>query len=58
MHRRTLLKGALGGAAALATPFAAPAVAQPGRTATLRLVPQSDLVSLDPIWTTATASHG
>ena len=47
MHRRTLLKTA--GASLLASP----AVAQPGKTATLRLVPQANLTALDPIFTTA-----
>ncbi len=54
MHRRTLLKSAA------ASVLAAPAIAQPAATATLRFVPQANLVSLDPIWTTATvtANHG
>jgi peptide/nickel transport system substrate-binding protein len=54
MHRRTLLTGA---AASL---LAAPAIAQPARTATLKFIPQANLVSLDPIWTTATVTtnHG
>jgi peptide/nickel transport system substrate-binding protein len=51
MHRRTLLK-----AAALA-PLAAPAIAQPAKTAALRFIPQSNLASLDPIWTTATVTN-
>jgi peptide/nickel transport system substrate-binding protein len=53
MDRRTLLKGA---AASL---LAAPAVAQPAKTATLRFVPQANLTLLDPIFTTAavTANH-
>ena len=52
MRRRTLLKSA---AASL---LAAPAIAP--RANTLRFIPQSNLVSLDPIWTTATvtANHG
>jgi len=51
MRRRTLLATAT---ASLATP----ALGQ--RTTTLRFIPQSNLVSLDPIWTTATvtANHG
>ncbi len=54
MRRRTLLTSA---AASL---VAAPAIAQPARTSVLRFTPQSNLVSLDPIWTTATvtANHG
>jgi peptide/nickel transport system substrate-binding protein len=40
--------------------LAAPAIAQPTRATTLRFIPQSNLVSIDPIWTTATvtANHG
>ena len=54
MRRRTLL------ASASASLLAAPAIAQPARTATLKFIPQSNLVSLDPIWTTATitGNHG
>jgi peptide/nickel transport system substrate-binding protein len=53
MRRRTLLGTA-------ASVLAAPAIAQPARISTLRFIPQSNLVSLDPIWTTATvtANHG
>jgi peptide/nickel transport system substrate-binding protein len=51
MRRRTLLK-----AAALA-PLAAPAIAQPAKAATLRFIPQANLTSLDPIWTTATVTN-
>ena len=51
MHRRTLLvaSGAM---------LAAPALAQPARV--LKFVPQANLTSLDPIWTTAnvTRNHG
>jgi len=47
MRRRTLLQ------AAIAT-LAAPAIAQP--TPVLRFVPQANLTSLDPIWTTATVT--
>ncbi|WP_375457622.1 ABC transporter substrate-binding protein [uncultured Enterovirga sp.] len=51
MRRRTFLTGAT----AL---LAAPAIAQ--RTPVLRFVPQANLTSLDPIWTTATvtSNHG
>lgn len=56
MKRRTMLKSALAGAAALAAPRIGHAEAQ----TTLRFVPQADLASLDPIWTTADVSrnHG
>jgi peptide/nickel transport system substrate-binding protein len=56
MHRRTFLKASAAGAVALATP----AIAQPTRASTLRFVPQANLTSLDPIWTTATvtSNHG
>lgn len=54
MRRRTLLS------AAAASLLSAPAIAQPSRTSILRFIPQSNLVSLDPIWTTATVTtnHG
>src|SRR6187399_1165554 len=57
MRRRTLLKGAM---ATALTPLAAPAIAQSARVSTLRLIPQSNLTVLDPIWTTATVTgnHG
>ena len=51
MDRRTLLKGA---AVSL---LAAPALAQDQRAMTLRFVPQANLTSLDPIWTTATVTN-
>ena len=53
MRRRTLL-------AASAGLLARPALGQTARASTLRFIPQSNLVSLDPIWTTATvtANHG
>ena len=50
IRRRTLLAAAPAGLAALATP----ALAQP--TPVLRFVPQANLTSLDPIWTTATVT--
>jgi peptide/nickel transport system substrate-binding protein len=50
MDRRTLLKGAA------ASFLAAPAVAQPAKSATLRFVPQANLTLLDPIFTTATVT--
>src|ERR1700758_1628555 len=54
MNRRALLKGAA------ASFLAAPVVAQPSKTATLRFVPQANLTLLDPIFTTATvtSNHG
>jgi peptide/nickel transport system substrate-binding protein len=57
MRRRTFVTGA---AVAALTPLAAPAIAQPAKTRTLRLIPQSNLTVLDPIWTTATVTgnHG
>ena len=52
MQRRTFLAGA---AAALATPLARPALA--ANTKTLIFVPQANLTSLDPVWTTATVTR-
>jgi peptide/nickel transport system substrate-binding protein len=52
MQRRTFLAGA---AAALASPLARPAIA--GTTKTLSFVPQANLTSLDPVWTTATVTR-
>jgi peptide/nickel transport system substrate-binding protein len=52
MQRRTFVAGA--GASLLATP----ALAQPARANTLRMVPQASLTSLDPIWTTASVTTG
>ncbi len=49
MHRRTLL------AAAATLPL--PAIAQPAGSRTLVFVPQANLTSLDPIWTTATVTR-
>jgi peptide/nickel transport system substrate-binding protein len=55
MLRRDLLKAA---AAAAALPAAA--IAQPAQARLLKAVPQANLTSLDPIWTTAnvTRNHG
>jgi peptide/nickel transport system substrate-binding protein len=55
MRRRTMLAAAVGAAA---LPRAA--AAQAARARTLRMVPQANLTSLDPIWTTAniTRNHG
>jgi ABC-type transport system substrate-binding protein len=59
MHRRSLLTGVGAATAAAATPprFA---IAQPAQTRLLKMVPQANLTSLDPIWTTAniTRNHG
>lgn len=54
MKRRDLLTGA---AAATIT---APALAQPAQNRVLKFVPQANVTSLDPIWTTAnvTRNHG
>jgi peptide/nickel transport system substrate-binding protein len=49
MKRRSVLQAALAGAAALASP----AIVRAQSATTLKFVPQSDLGSLDPIWTTA-----
>ena len=58
MQRRSLIHAA--GGAALAGAVRAPALAQGSATRTLRVVPQANLTSLDPIWTTAvvTRNHG
>ena len=49
MKRRDVLKSTLAGAVALAAPRIAHAEAQ----RVLQFIPQSDLASLDPVWTTA-----
>jgi peptide/nickel transport system substrate-binding protein len=56
MHRRHLLASA----AVAAGSLAAPGLAQPARSRVVRFVPQANLTSLDPIWTTAavTENHG
>ncbi len=58
MHRRTFTTGATSLALG-ATGLAAPAIAQ-GAARVLRFVPQSNLASPDPVWTTATiaTTHG
>jgi peptide/nickel transport system substrate-binding protein len=58
MQRRSLIRGA--GAGALAGTVRAPALAEGSAARTLRVVPQANLTSLDPIWTTAivTRNHG
>ncbi|WP_408021714.1 ABC transporter substrate-binding protein [Siccirubricoccus phaeus] len=57
MRRRELLGG--GAAAALAAPLAAPrfANAQGAAGRVLKFVPQANLTSLDPIWTTANVTR-
>lgn len=59
MHRRALLKSAAT-LVAMRGAVAAPAIAQPAKTATLRFVPQANLTLLDPVFTTATvtSNHG
>jgi peptide/nickel transport system substrate-binding protein len=52
IHRRSLLAGA-GMAAGLAAAPSRFAIAQPARQQVLKLVPQANLTSLDPVWTTA-----
>jgi peptide/nickel transport system substrate-binding protein len=54
LHRRSLLVTPL----VLAAPLPAPA--QTGRARLLKFVPQANLTSLDPVWTTAnvTRHHG
>lgn len=49
MYRRSFL------AAAAAVPLARPAIA--GKSSTLVFVPQANLTSLDPVWTTATVTR-
>src|SRR5208337_3261749 len=48
MQRRDVLKSALAGATALAAPRIAKAA-----PSVLKFIPQADLASLDPVWTTA-----
>jgi len=58
MERRNLLAGGMGLGAAAALPRIA--TAQPAQNRLLKMVPQANLTSLDPIWTTAniTRNHG
>lgn len=51
MHRRSFLKGT---AAACIPALARPAIAAP--VPTLRFVPEANLMTLDPVWTTATVT--
>jgi len=55
MKRRTLLQ--LGGAATAASALPRVAIGQPASATTLRFVPQANLTSLDPIWTTAAVTE-
>ena len=54
MERRTFLGGAAGLAAAGAS---APALSQGAAARTLRVIPQANLTSLDPVWTTAVVTR-
>jgi peptide/nickel transport system substrate-binding protein len=58
MDRRNLLKASAAAAAAAALPRFA--TAQPAQNRVLKMVPQANLTSLDPVWTTAniTRNHG
>ena len=58
MERRSLMRGA--GAAAAVAALPAPALSQGAAARTIRVVPQANLTSLDPVWTTAvvTRNHG
>ncbi len=58
MERRSLLRG--GTAVAIAGALPAPAIAQGTAARTLRVIPQANLTSLDPVWTSAvvTRNHG
>lgn len=56
MKRRTFLKGTVA-AAALGRFASAPAQAQSASATLLKFVPQANLSSLDPIWTTATVTN-
>ena len=57
MKRRTIFR--LGSAAAVAAALPRVAIGQSTAATTLKFVPQDNLTSLDPIWTTAsvTANH-
>ncbi|MBR0666888.1 ABC transporter substrate-binding protein [Roseomonas hellenica] len=53
MQRRTILKGGVAAAASLS----APAFAQGAAARSLRVIPQANLTSLDPVWTTAVVTR-
>jgi len=55
MERRSLFRAA--GAAVLAGAVPAPALSQGAAARTLRVVPQANLTSLDPVWTTAVVTR-
>ena len=57
MKRRAIIR--LGGAAAVTAALPRVAIGQSTAATTLKFVPQDNLTSLDPIWTTAsvTANH-
>lgn len=55
MQRRALLSGAAMGLAGAALPRFS--IAQPARNRVLKFVPQANLASLDPIWTTANVTR-
>src|SRR3954462_8556149 len=54
MRRRMLIGGA---AATLAAPLFRPAIAQTTAARVIRFVPQANLTSPDPIWTTANVTR-
>ncbi len=56
MERRTFLSGAAAAAAATSLP-GAPALSQGAAARTLRVIPQANLTSLDPVWTTAVVTR-
>lgn len=56
MERRSFLSGAAAAAAAATLP-GAPAIAQGSVANTLRVIPQANLTSLDPVWTTAVVTR-
>ncbi|MBP0443853.1 ABC transporter substrate-binding protein [Roseomonas sp. SSH11] len=55
LHRRDAFKGLV--AAAAATGLSSPALAQGSAARVLRVVPQANLTSLDPVWTTAVVTR-
>ncbi|WP_159992558.1 ABC transporter substrate-binding protein [Roseomonas sp. 18066] len=57
LHRRSLLAGAAAAGLAGSAGLSRVAIAQPARNRVLKLVPQANLTSLDPIWTTANVTR-